>query len=202
MRIFQVDYTGTTSQTLSYVSGGSGPGSGMWVMGDGTTGLRFTPGKVYHPLSRKFEDLPFAKDKRFIQSLIDKYFATPIGKHNAAAITGYIVQAVMTFAANVVLTQVAQFINANLPRSVQVEFVYSEATLTVKIGWSVLATEKYLIRGGSEAEQLEGLFNNVINMYVPGYRTLDYTILDTGSGSGSCSPRSGTGISYGERAPL
>lgn len=212
LRVSQVDYTGTTSQTLSYVSGGSGPGSGIWVMGDATTGLRFTPGKVYHPRSRKFEDLPFAKDKRFIQGLIDKYFSTPIGKQNAAAITGYIVQAVMTFAANVVLTQVAQFINANLPRSIRVEFVYGEATLTVKIGWSVLGTEKYLIRGENEVEQLEGLFNNVINMYAPGYRTLDYTILHTssgsnstpgsGSGSGTCSPRSDTGISYGECTPL
>ncbi|KAF9456673.1 hypothetical protein BDZ94DRAFT_1275126 [Collybia nuda] len=198
----EVDYTGTTSQTLSYVSGGSGPGSGIWVMGDSTTGLRFTPGKIYHPLSKKFEDLPFANDKQFIQTLVDKYFTTPLGKKNQDTITDYIVQALITFGANVVLAQVAKFINDHLPRSVRVSIKYEASALVVKIGWAQGVLSKDLVMGGNDVEKLEGLFNNMINTFKPGYRSLDYTVLNgsvsnPAPGSGSCAsiPMSDT-ISY------
>ncbi|KAF9466850.1 hypothetical protein BDZ94DRAFT_1332008 [Collybia nuda] len=196
---------GTTSQNLSYVSGGSGPGSGIWVMGDSTTGLRFTPGKIYHPLSKKFEDLPFANDKQFIQTLIDKYFTTPLGKKNQDAITDYIVQALITFGANVVLAQVAKFINDHLPRSVRVSIKYEASVLVVKIGWAQGVLSKDLVIGENNAEQLEGLFNNMINMFKPGYCSLDYTVLNgsvsnPAPGSGSCAsgPMSDT-ISYDQK---
>jgi hypothetical protein len=176
----QVDYTGKTTQTLSYVSGGgSGSGNGIWVTGDATSGLVFTPGKVYHPLSRRFEDLPFANDQRCIQSLTDKYFATPIGKLNKVAIQEWLVQAVVTYGANVVLTEVAAFINEHLPRTMQVSIEHGDRSLTVRIAWAALVKTKGLVRGDTDAEKLEEAFNAVINLYSPGYQGVNYTMLDS-----------------------
>lgn len=120
---------------LSYVSGGSGPGSGIWVMkgrtGTGSTDLRFIPGKLYHLLFGKLVGLPFAKDKHFVQGLVNKYFPTSMGRQNA----------VLVFAPNIVIRRVDHFVTENVLRIVQVEFVYGErATLSVKIGWSGLGT--------------------------------------------------------------
>jgi hypothetical protein len=165
----------------------------VWVTGDASTGLSFTPFRVYHLLTRGFEDLPFAKDQRFIQSFIDKYFATPIGNSNSTAIPEYL---------NVVLSDVARFINEHLPRSIQVliQYISNGRSLVVKIAWAALVETKGLVREETDAEKLEREFNTAIDLYSPGYLGANYPIIDSNSRSNPWVSAPTSGITpYGEQ---
>ncbi|KAF9455397.1 hypothetical protein BDZ94DRAFT_757261, partial [Collybia nuda] len=179
-RSFEIDFTGITTQTASYVSN-PGTNFGIWVVGDPTSGqgLQYTPHKLYRPLTNTFEDLPFADDQNVIRGLIDQYLNSSIGK--AAMPPQFLVQATVTLPPTGDAKQLVSFLKASLPTAIVAGFTIPgdqaaglNKVIVANLAWSALVSMKTLVAGESDVAKLERLFKYSLGLYGPGYSSLKY----------------------------